>query len=801
MTSVAQWLKDGIVFHHAGNLTAAAEHYSKVLAFRPRHADAWHLLGVARAQGGHAVEGLAHIGRALAAKPTHAEARENFDRLLPEAHAALLRDRAAGAVGPFMAGCVAVFLACAERYAGFLLPSFFPLDSDEAFVLKPLFLDASLDAAGAVRDGADVPARMFLGVAAALRQDVAEAERLFRSAAALAQAEVSQAYAAALALYHYKRYTAAIDAASRAVVLEPENGDAWHLLGKALYQYGRCSDGERVLRRCLALDPGNATTRVNLATVLHEQDRFEAALDAFRTVLGQDDRLPLAHLGLGTTLFALGRRDEALRAFRCALEAGGAMIEAHVGIGSALIDSDPVAAMEAFVKAINLKIGLHLSPAPRAPGIYEAMRGYSDAVHRHLRGKPRQESDAVGNVGRYNGETYAEARIQVGHTGNPGHLPLDDAFHPLDASGRIETRRVAPPLSLPLAPPLNYEAGFHDKHFYRNTYMGWLQQAYKRFAWTERLAFPQHFGCDGVFLSHLHDPRFFDGYLFTGAGDFFEESALFDELVLFGAGQKNGGLHNVQNDFRLLMLWPPTRIAAPHAMLSGYHMINYACWLMQAAPKILYFQQLAETRGLPLAMDRRVFEAKRFIRETLEILDVRSDDVLLLGNGSFAFKSAFCVTSGAHMLSLNGARLLRERFLDVCVGPARKPGGRAFYISRRGADVRRILNEEALIALLERHGVTVVDNMNLSMQEIVALFADARCVIGGNGAGMANILFCPAGTHVVEICTDVLVEPIYWVLSNALGLNYWNVVEPALNKKADIVVSLPRVEAILEQIL
>ena len=40
---------------------------------------------------------------------------------------------------------------------------------------------------------------------------------------------------------------------------------------------------------------------------------------------------------------------------------------------------------------------------------------------------------------------------------------------------------------------------------------------------------------------------------------------------------------------------------------------------------------------------------------------------------------------------------------------------------------------------------------SLSLPDTISLFGSARLVIGLHGAGMANMVYCPPGTHVLEI--------------------------------------------------
>lgn len=92
---------------------------------------------------------------------------------------------------------------------------------------------------------------------------------------------------------------------------------------------------------------------------------------------------------------------------------------------------------------------------------------------------------------------------------------------------------------------------------------------------------------------------------------------------------------------------------------------------------------------------------------------------------------------------------LREKF---GIGDRPRSGrGRRLYITRRGARWRRVLNEEAVAALLIERGFEPVDPGALSIAEQIALAADAEAVVGVVGAGLNLAVFCPPQTKVIQL--------------------------------------------------
>jgi len=73
---------------------------------------------------------------------------------------------------------------------------------------------------------------------------------------------------------------------------------------------------------------------------------------------------------------------------------------------------------------------------------------------------------------------------------------------------------------------------------------------------------------------------------------------------------------------------------------------------------------------------------------------------------------------------------------------------------------------------LRRFGFTAVNPASLHPRERAALFARARMVVGTAGAGLANLLFCPSGAHIVEMTPLDRFHPGLWLAAEKLGLVY-----------------------------
>jgi tetratricopeptide (TPR) repeat protein len=153
---------------------------------------------------------------------------------------------------------------------------------------------------------------------------------------------------------------------------DPEQADAWHLLGVVAHQQGDHARAVEHITRAIALQPGEAAFHSNLAEAyralgqleravgccrvalrlqpdypeaanhlglaLLAQGKTEAAVVQFREAVRLRPDLAMLHNNLGTALRQLGDRGQAADHFRQAVQLDPALAEAHTNLGQLLLE-------------------------------------------------------------------------------------------------------------------------------------------------------------------------------------------------------------------------------------------------------------------------------------------------------------------------------------------------------------------------------------------------------------------------------------------------------------------------------
>ena len=180
----------------------------------------------------------------------------------------------------------------------------------------------------------------------------AEGERAAAHAAAIMKAEAARAAPPpaqqaptlvaghALLLAEQKRrhgfLADADELTRRAVLAEPDNAEAEHMLGIIAHQSGKLAEAIEHVRRAASLQPDVALYHANLGEMCRLAGRLDEAVDAGRRALEINPQYPGALSNLGIALFDQGKFEESLELYGRALALDDNFAQAHSNRGNAL---------------------------------------------------------------------------------------------------------------------------------------------------------------------------------------------------------------------------------------------------------------------------------------------------------------------------------------------------------------------------------------------------------------------------------------------------------------------------------
>ena len=223
----------------------------------------------------------------------------------------------------------------------------------------------------------------------------------------------------------------AAEAYQQAIVLDPRNIEALHLLGVLAHQVGDNEGAEHLIERAIAIDPQFVEALSNLGTVLQAQGKNEQAADVLWRAARLAPQSPAIQFNLGNALAAVQDLPGALRAYDVAITLQPQAPAAHSNRGIVLRDMEEIeGAMTAFATA-----------TVQDPDFVEARYNLANC-YRDLGSLSDAEAELREVLRRR--ETYAKAHNALGNV-------LSDQGRPLEATRAFEAAVKADPNNMAAA--------------------------------------------------------------------------------------------------------------------------------------------------------------------------------------------------------------------------------------------------------------------------------------------------------------------------------------------------------------
>jgi protein O-GlcNAc transferase len=299
MPTLAELFQQALQHHQRGQLRQAEDLCRQVLQAEPRHAPAWHMLGLLARQAGRTDLAVEYLGQAVRILPDSAPALNNLGNFLREQGKLEKADDCLRQALRLMHGSAEVNYNLAnvlrDQHKHREAEAFYR----EALRLKPAYAEAHNNLGKVLRE----------------QGKIKEAEDCFR----------------------------------QAVLMKQNFAEAHNNLGVVLQEQGRPKEAEGCFRQALRLKPDYAEALYNLGNALRAQDRLEEALPCFQKALRLRPDYAEALNNLGNLHKDLGQLEEAMAAYRQALQCQPDYVIAHSNLLYTLVfspDHDAQAILE-----------------------------------------------------------------------------------------------------------------------------------------------------------------------------------------------------------------------------------------------------------------------------------------------------------------------------------------------------------------------------------------------------------------------------------------------------------------------
>jgi hypothetical protein len=217
--------------------------------------------------------------------------------------------------------------------------------------------------------------------------------------------------------------------------------------------------------------------------------------------------------------------------------------------------------------------------------------------------------------------------------------------------------------------------------------------------------------------------------------------------------------------WRSVVLPSATRLAGNWTSMTGRWGEGYYHWFLDALPRLAFLPELPP--------DTRILVPARlapFQQQTLQWLGLENRVRPSAETHLLIERFYFCPpTSMTGCYNPFAFQFLRRSFLPRADPKYEAPP--RFYLRRVGK-VRPIVNEDEVLDFFRKRGWAIIDTEELPLAQQIGLFSRAEMICAPHGAGLTNLLWCPPGCKVLELCVSSFLNGVYEGLAEWLGLRY-----------------------------
>jgi hypothetical protein len=188
--------------------------------------------------------------------------------------------------------------------------------------------------------------------------------------------------------------------------------------------------------------------------------------------------------------------------------------------------------------------------------------------------------------------------------------------------------------------------------------------------------------------------------------------------------------------------------------LCGVAANNYYHFTIEIASRMAYIEELGIDREVPVLLDEVISDYPsylallKYVLRERKVIFVKSGDTVLVDRLYYPSMNTYLPFNLKHkrmkeladnVVAKSGLLFLRR--CTASIVSDNKWRGKRVFISRKNAEIKRVLNEDEIKKVFEKFGFITIYPEEYSFEEQVQIFRTASIVVGASGAGFTNLVY------------------------------------------------------------
>jgi capsular polysaccharide biosynthesis protein len=242
----------------------------------------------------------------------------------------------------------------------------------------------------------------------------------------------------------------------------------------------------------------------------------------------------------------------------------------------------------------------------------------------------------------------------------------------------------------------------------------------------------------------------------------------------------------------------PERVIEEPCVMLGNNP-NYFHWTLEALSRLWCLDILRELSDLPVVVP---VNPPPHVIEMLQVLGFSPDRLIFLDKKAIKFRKLYFPSYLAgSAIAARQVEYVRQRLLKGFKVGKTLHGRNRYYLRRSDARVRRISNDDEVVAYLDSLGFESICPGQMTVRQQVEAFAEAEIVVAPHGAGNVNMIYAPADATLVEIMPASSRHPLFWMMTKLAGQKYGRIICQDSPVTQDMTIDMTSFSQLMQKVV
>lgn len=228
---------------------------------------------------------------------------------------------------------------------------------------------------------------------------------------------------------------------------------------------------------------------------------------------------------------------------------------------------------------------------------------------------------------------------------------------------------------------------------------------------------------------------------------------------------------------------------------------NYGHWILDTIPKLIITKKFKDLNSFDAILMPNI--KKKFQTDSLEYFNISKNKILDGSEITHLYADKITIPSHPYWelnkhqfetvakVDQDILKSIRKIFLQN--SSLNKKKNENIFIDRSDSifNHNKLVNNLEIIDYLKKKEFLIIKLSELSFNEQIKIFNEAKIIIGSHGAGLTNLIFCEPSTKVIEIGNPNFDCDVFRNISNIQNLNYSFIKAKQANSKfGDMIINI-----------